>query len=68
MPPTGAPVQVEGKDVGSVTSSAWSPALEKPIALAYVHRDHVAPGTPLSVNGTSAVVTAIPFVGGRAGL
>ena len=27
-----------------VTSSAWSPALERPIALAYVHRDFVAGG------------------------
>jgi folate-binding protein YgfZ len=67
-PPAGAPVHAEGKDVGAVTSSAWSPALEKPIALAYVHRDHVAAGTRVSVNGTSAVVTATPFVGRRAGL
>jgi folate-binding protein YgfZ len=63
IPSTGAPVQAEGKEIGSVTSGAWSPALEKPIALAYVHRDHVAAGTLVSVQGTPAVVTATPFVG-----
>jgi hypothetical protein len=28
-----------------------------------VHRDYVAPGTNVSVDGTAAVVTATPFVG-----
>jgi glycine cleavage system aminomethyltransferase T len=62
VPAPGSAVQVEGRDVGSVTSSAWSPALDKPIALAYVHRDFVTPGTAVAVNGSEAVVTPTPFV------
>jgi folate-binding protein YgfZ len=62
LPAAGSPVQAEGRDVGSVTSSAWSPALDKPIALAYVHRDFVAAGTAVAVNGREAVVTPTPFV------
>jgi folate-binding protein YgfZ len=62
-PSSGSQVQVDGKDIGSITSSAVSPALGKPIALAYVHRDHVAPGTAVSVDATQAVITSLPFVG-----
>jgi folate-binding protein YgfZ len=61
-PPSGSPVKVDDREIGSVTSSASSPALGKPIALAYLHRDYVAPGTVVSVVGASAVVTPTPFV------
>ncbi len=61
-PSPGSPVQADGRDIGSITSSAVSPALEKPIALAYVHRDYVAAGTAVSVNDTPAIVTPTPFV------
>jgi len=40
----------------------WSPALARPIALGYLHRDFVEPGTHVSVNGAEAVVTALPLV------
>jgi tRNA-modifying protein YgfZ len=50
------------REIGRVTSSAFSPALQKPIALAYVHRDFVAPETVVSVEGVEAKVTALPFV------
>lgn len=62
VPPSGAPVEAEGKEIGSVTSSAMSPALGKPIALAYVHRDFVTAGTIVRVTDTDAVVTPTPFV------
>ena len=62
LPAPGSTVRAEGRDVGSITSSTWSPALEKPIALAYVHRDFVAAGTAVAVNGSEAVVTPTPFV------
>jgi folate-binding protein YgfZ len=58
----GAIVRSGDREVGHVTSSAVSPALKQPIALAYVHRDFVAPGTAVSVDGANAVVTALPFV------
>jgi folate-binding protein YgfZ len=61
-PPSGAPVEAQGKEIGSVTSSAISPALGKPIALAYLHRDFVTAGTIVRVTDTDAVVTPTPFV------
>jgi folate-binding protein YgfZ len=63
VPPAGATVTADARDVGAITSSAFSPALQKAIALAYVHRDFVAPGTMLTAGGQPAMVTALPFVG-----
>ncbi len=45
-PARGAPIRHEGRDVGRVTSGAWSPALGAAIALGYVPRDLAAPGSP----------------------
>jgi tRNA-modifying protein YgfZ len=42
----GARLSAAGKDVGFVTSAAVSPA-NGPVALGYVHRDYLAPGTAL---------------------
>jgi tRNA-modifying protein YgfZ len=39
----GAAVVVEERDVGTVTSAAWSPSLGRMVALAYVHRSVVVP-------------------------
>jgi len=63
LPPAAGALVVSGdREVGQVTSATASPAIERPIALAYVHRDFVEPGTEVSVNGTAAVVAALPFV------
>ncbi len=66
VPHPGAEVVSGDKAVGQVTSAVHSPALGRPIALAYVHRDSVEPGTALSVSvGASvvpALVAALPFV------
>ncbi len=40
----GSEIVFEGKVVGSVTSSAWSPALGRGVALGYVHRTVPSPG------------------------
>jgi folate-binding protein YgfZ len=63
-PPAGASIAESngGHPIGSVTSSAWSQALDKPIALGYVHRDFIAPGTEVTIAGRRAVVTALPFL------
>jgi folate-binding protein YgfZ len=61
-PPEGAVIQAAGRDVGHVTSSAWSPALNQPIALAYLHRDFVEPGTTVTVEGHQGRVAPLPFV------
>ena len=46
----------------SVTSShRASPALQRPIALAYVHRDFLEPGTQVTVGDRPATVAALPY-------
>jgi folate-binding protein YgfZ len=61
-PAPGTPVlSSDGQEIGHVTSSAISPSIGGPIALAYVHRDYVEPGTPVAVHGTTAVTTRLPF-------
>jgi folate-binding protein YgfZ len=51
-----------GREVGHTTSCSMSPALGRPIAMAYLHRDFLTPGTRLSVNGVEGVVAPLPFV------
>jgi folate-binding protein YgfZ len=63
VPPSGAVVTDHDRDVGRITSSAMSPALGRPIALAYVHRDAATEGTVVSMDGVSGVVAPRPFVG-----
>jgi folate-binding protein YgfZ len=63
VPPPATPIHAtDGRDVGRVTSSAWSPALKSAIALGYVQRDFIEVGTKVTVGGEDAVVTALPFV------
>jgi folate-binding protein YgfZ len=57
----GDAVTADDKTVGALTSVAWSPRLGRPVALGYVQRDFVAPGTTVIVNGQSARVAALPF-------
>lgn len=60
-------VYAGGREVGFITSVAQSPALGRSIALGYVHRDFVEPGTGVSVRGrgdvdVQAAVSALPIV------
>lgn len=52
---SGAAVRAGGKDVGLLATTAVSPRLG-PIALAWIHRNHLAPGTELDVAGAPATV------------
>jgi folate-binding protein YgfZ len=52
---SGAIVRAEGMDAGRVTTAAVSPEFG-PVALAYVHRNHFAPGTTVEVDGAPATV------------
>ena len=61
-PASGAPVRAGEREIGRVTSSALSPALRRPIALAYLHRDFLAAGTAVTIDGVPAVVSDLPFV------
>jgi len=62
VPDAGATVRADDREIGHVTSATFSPALKRPIALAYLQRDFVQPGTQVSVEGTLAEVRALPFV------
>jgi aminomethyltransferase len=65
VPPHGAEVVADDTSVGRVTSAAWSFGLERPIALAFVRRQHAEPGTRVSVRlgggAVAASVSALPF-------
>ena len=63
VPPAGTLVRSDAREIGRVTSAVASPALNRPIALAYVQRDFTEAGTRVTVDGTDAVVTSLPFVG-----
>ena len=65
VPSAGAPLSAAGRDVGRITSATFSPALARPAALGYVHRDFAAPGTSLTVTisgSCDALVAALPLV------
>ena len=55
-----------GKEIGRVTSSVFSPKINRVVALGYLQRDYLEPATAVSVqlNGTvvGGAVTALPFV------
>jgi folate-binding protein YgfZ len=61
-PPPGTVIRSGDREIGRVTSSTRSPALQRPIALGYVHRDFLEPGTRVTVEDASAEVTTLPFV------
>jgi folate-binding protein YgfZ len=59
--PDGGPgdlVYAGDREVGRITSAADSPKFGKRLALAYVHRNFLEPGTALVVNGAPAGVVA----------
>jgi tRNA-modifying protein YgfZ len=63
IPAAGARLLAGGKEAGRVTSAVFSPALARPIALGYVHRDFVEAGTHLHIEGSGdAIVGALPLV------
>jgi glycine cleavage system aminomethyltransferase T len=73
-PPSGPPVRGDrvlkgSREVGSVTSAAWSPTLSRDIALALVREDEVSAQDALSIDrggwDLRAHLHPLPFV--RAG-
>jgi folate-binding protein YgfZ len=66
VPAAGQQLVSGDREIGRVTSSILSPALNRPIALGYVHRDFQEPGTTVEVAAEEvrvpAVVTRLPFV------
>jgi aminomethyltransferase len=56
----GTKLSRDGKDVGLVTSATRSPRLGAPLALGYVHWQHVAAGTCLDADGIPVEVLGYP--------
>ena len=52
---------IEGKNAGRITSVAFSPNLNKMIALAFVRYDFLAEGTELSSGEIAVKVSSLPF-------
>jgi len=65
LPEAGAKLFSGTREVGWVSSSTFSPLLQKPIALGFPLRDFTPPGTPLEIETQGkkfpASVTALPF-------
>ena len=52
----------DGKDIGRITSTAFSPHLGCRIALGYVKYEYIATGTEVSIESLPARVVDLPFV------
>ena len=65
VPPAGSLLSADGREVGTITSAAFSPRLGRAIALGYLQRDFVGDGTAVTIlpAGTPATVTSLPFEG-----
>jgi folate-binding protein YgfZ len=65
LPQLKSPIQKGGREVGYITTTLFSPALNKPIALGFVSRAAYAPGTEVEVVSgeklLSASITELPF-------
>jgi len=65
VPPPGAVLVAGDKEVGRVTSAVRSELFERGIALGYVRREHLEPGTALRVRWAGgeagATVSGLPF-------
>lgn len=61
IPAAGTRLTAGDKDVGHVTSACYSPALQSPLALAYVRRQHTKPGSKFESELGPAEVIALPL-------
>lgn len=64
-------IAADGKEIGRITSTAFSPRLNRTVALGYVKYDYLTPGTEVRVRVGDAeqqhrvaVVTELPFIRG----
>ncbi len=64
LPAPGTRLRYGSKEVGWLTTAVASPTLSRTIALGYLRREHLKPGTRLELEGGGAAeVTELPFVG-----
>jgi len=57
-------LSLDDKEIGRITSSTFSPALNRTIALGYVKYDYLEAGTEVKVFKVKGVVADLPFVRG----
>lgn len=62
----GTEIQINGKQVGNVTSGGFGPSADKPVAMGYIAAEHAAPGTKIDLmvrgKARAAEVCELPFV------
>ena len=63
LPSAGTKIQVEGKDVGEITSSSVLPVADRdfPVALGYLRREFANPAKLLQAGQSKLTVAALPF-------
>jgi tetratricopeptide (TPR) repeat protein len=66
LPRPGTPLSTDGSGVGHLASSAFSPTLDRAVAMAYLDRAHRAPGATLDFTAEDATafratVVVLPF-------
>lgn len=66
LPAYNAPVIVDDKEVGRITSAAIGPQTGRPIALGYLRHEHREPGTLVTIGTQSAIVATLPFANVKA--
>jgi len=61
----GAIIKSQGKEIGKVTSTAFSPKLETTIGLGYVRYEYLTPGTTVVIDPEiHATIAELPFIRG----
>jgi aminomethyltransferase len=62
----GTAIMANGRAIGRVTSGGFAPTLGRPIAMGYVEREFLAPGTRIELivrdKPLAAEVVSLPFV------
>jgi folate-binding protein YgfZ len=63
LPAPGSKIQVEGKDVGEITSAATLPVAgnERRVGLGYIRREEATPAKQVEAGGSPAAVANLPF-------
>lgn len=59
VPEARATIQVQGKDMGYVTTGVFSPGINQPIAMGFVNRAASEPGASVNVVGKSGLIPAV---------
>ena len=60
VPAAGTVLKQEGKPLARVTSACWSPSIDGPLALAFVRRGYIDPGSRIESERGAAVVVSLP--------